>query len=87
MGMFLPFFIYYLATFLSNRQKPIDESFYDDIQPFEKNKLFERKPLAQLPEILNSKNDRKDDFKKDDSRNHNKEKSFSKTLHLSVNQS
>ncbi len=75
----------YLATFLSNRQKPIEESFYDDIQLFEKNKLFERKPLTQLPEILNSKSDRKedykkDDFKKDDSMNHNREKSFSKSF-------
>ncbi len=54
----------YLATFLSNKQKPIEESFYDDIQLFEKNKLFERKPLMQLPEILKS-NDRKNVERKD----------------------
>ncbi len=54
----------YLATFLSNKQKPIEESFYDDIQLFEKNKLFERKPLVQLPEILKP-NERKNVERKD----------------------
>jgi hypothetical protein len=65
----------YLATFLSNKQKPIEESFYDDIQIFERNKLFERKPLIQLPEILNSKlNERKNGERKDNSEKYKIEK-------------
>ena len=53
----------YLATFLSNKQKPIEESFYDDIQPFERNKNFERKSLILLPDILSKdKSHKEKDF-------------------------